>query len=64
MYIHSIIVFYKASYTVFQSTPLLLAAKEGHSKIVKLLLDDVADVSIANEEGHNCLIEAILSGHR
>ena len=47
-----------------QNTPLLLAAKKGHSKVVKLLLDDVVDVSTANEEGHNCLVEAILSGHR
>ena len=49
---------------LIQNTPLLLAAKKGHSKVVKLLLDDVVDVSTANEEGHNCLVEAILSGHR
>ena len=47
-----------------QNTPLLLAAKEGHRKVVKLLLDDVVDVSATNEEGHNCLVTAILNGHR
>ena len=49
---------------LIQNTPILLAAKKGHSKVVKLLLEDAVDVSIPNEEGHNCLIEAILSGHR
>ena len=45
------------------NTPLLLAAKEGHSKVVKLLLEDDVDVSIANDEGHNCLSAAIVHGH-
>ena len=31
---------------------------------MKLLLDDVVDVSAINEEGHNCLVTAILNGHR
>ena len=42
----------------------MLAAKKGHSKVVKLLLDDVVDVSATNEEGHNCLVTAIYNGHR
>ena len=47
-----------------QNTPLLLAAKNGHRKVVKLLLEDVVDVSFATEDGHNCLVVAILNGHR
>ena len=47
-----------------QSTPLLFAARKGYSKVVKLLLENVVDVSVANEKGHNCLVEAILNGHR
>ena len=42
----------------------MLAAKKGHSKVVKLLLDDIVDVSATNEEGHNCLVTAIYNGHR
>ena len=47
-----------------QTTPLLLACKKGHEKVVKCLLEDMVNVSVANDEGHNCLAVAILAGHR
>ena len=31
---------------------------------MKLLLEDVVDVSFVNSHGNNCLVEAILNGHR
>jgi len=43
----------------------MLACTNGHVGVVKVLLNDNGiDVSISNSSGHNCLIEAILNGHR
>ena len=48
-------------------TPLLLAAKNGHTDVVKILLqqDDIdAQINLKNLRGHNFLCEAIFSGHQ
>ena len=43
----------------------MLACKNGHVGAAKVLLNnDDINVGISNSNGHNCLIEAILNGHR
>lgn len=36
-------------------TPLMIAAALGHAPLVKLLLDEGADVSLCTHEGHNAI---------
>ena len=50
-------------------TPLLLAAKNGHTNVVKVLLEqgkiDInSEINLENSHGHNFLCEAILNGHQ
>ena len=48
-----------------KNTPLMLACKNGHANTAKVLLNnDNINVGISNSNGYNCLIEAILNGHR
>lgn len=48
-----------------QSTPLMLACKNGHASTVKVLLNNYnINVGISNSSGRNCLTEAILNDHR
>ena len=42
----------------------MLACKNGHVQVVKVLLDHGVNVAINNDNGHNCLIEAILNKHK
>lgn len=69
------IVLYRYSYIIYvfglscvitiKSTPLMLACKNGHANTAKVLLNnDNINVDISNSNGYNCLIEAILNGHR
>lgn len=49
---------------VLQTTPLILASKNGHEKCVKQLLQRPhVDVTIQDEDGHNCLALAVLHRH-
>jgi len=42
----------------------MLACKNGHTQVVKVLLDHDVNVSVNNDIGHNCLTEAILNKHK
>ena len=42
-----------------QTTPLHLAASQGHASVVELLLEWDADVMFQDTEGNNCLDRAI-----
>ena len=47
-----------------QATPLLSASKNGHEKCVKQLLQQPhIDVSIQDEDGHNCLALTAINRH-
>ena len=47
---------------LIQTTPLILASKNGHEKSVKQLLQQPhIDVTIQDENGHNCLALAALN---
>ena len=45
-------------------TPLLLAAKNGHTNVVKILLQHDVEISLRNSYGRNFLCEAIINGHQ
>ena len=47
-----------------KTTPLHLAARYGHEKVAKLLIERGASVTQINSNGHNPLITAILHGKR
>ena len=47
-----------------KTTPLHLAARYGHDKIAKLLIEQGASVTQKNAKGHNPLVTAILHGKR
>ena len=47
-----------------KTTPLHLAARYGHDKIAKLLIEKGAAVTQKNTKGHNPLVTAILHGKR
>ena len=49
---------------MLQRTPLHLAARNGHSKVVKTLLDRGAKVNIVDKNGKNALDIAIDSEHK
>ena len=46
------------------NTALILAAMEGHTKVVALLLNSDADKSIVNKHGNNALFYARQRNHR
>ena len=49
---------------VTQTTPLILASKNGHEKCVKLLLQQPhVDVTFQDDDGYNCLAFAALNRH-
>ena len=50
-------------------SPLMLAARNGHAKCVRVLLDKDADVTVVSREdgykhGFNPLMESIEEGHK
>ena len=45
--------------SLFQHSPLLLAAEEGHAACVSILLKHGADVGQKSKYGYNCLMIAI-----
>ena len=49
-----------------QRSPLLVAAKHGHERVVQILLQQGnVDVNISSTTtGYNCLCEAVVRGHR
>lgn len=46
------------------NTPLIVAARQGKEEIVRLLVEDGANVSRENDKGLNPLVTAVASGHR
>lgn len=51
------------STTRTKSTPLRAACYDGHVEIVEYLVNNGADVEIANRHGHTCLMIACYKGH-
>ena len=47
-----------------QTTPLQLACKEGHIKVVNKLLENGAKVSVCNSKGLNALDVAVENGQK
>ena len=54
--------FSSSFWPLHSTTPLHLAARYGHEKIAKLLIDKGASVTQKNAKGHNPLVTAILHG--
>lgn len=54
---------YVNSTTKTKSTPLRAACYDGHLDIVKFLIENGADIEIANRHGHTCLMIACYKGH-
>ena len=54
---------YVNSTTRTKSTPLRAACYDGHLDIVKFLIENGADIEIANRHGHTCLMIACYKGH-
>ena len=48
----------------YQITPLHLACREGHLRVVNVLLEHRADVTNIDQNGFNALDLAIENGHR
>lgn len=44
-------------------TPLMLASTKGYLDIVKILLENRADVSLMNSHGETALVQAVSNGH-
>lgn len=47
-----------------QESPLLVAAQNGHTKCVTLLLEKGSDMLQTNKDGRNCLMIAIQNHHK